>query len=112
MNKYEINNNGDIIVNGTGIIKVPGLTKAARENGAYKIIDVIMDDEAENLRAFLTIFEVDYTDPETGATSPIDTIRAFDNYTATDYVRDCEENADPEYVEMLKAGTVELIKIV
>lgn len=56
-------------------------------------------------------YEVDYTDNNTGATSPIDTITANDNYTAADYIRDCEKNAEPEYIEMLKRGTVELVEI-
>ena len=56
-------------------------------------------------------FEVDFTDNATGATSAIDTIEADDNYTAESYVRDCESNADAEYIEMLHNGTVTLIEI-
>jgi hypothetical protein len=56
-------------------------------------------------------YEVDYTDNDTGATSPIDTIEADDNYTAADYIRDCKAGADKEWNDMLKNGTVELIEI-
>ena len=56
-------------------------------------------------------FVVEYTDTETGATSPIDTVDAREDYTAEDYVADCEKNADPEWVEMLDCGTVELVPV-
>ena len=56
-------------------------------------------------------YEVNYTDRTTGATSAIDTIAAPNNYTAADYVRECEENGDPDYVEMLHAGNVTLVEI-
>lgn len=56
-------------------------------------------------------YEVDYIDPETGATSPIDNVEAKAGYTAEDYVRDCEENADEEWVDMLHRGTVKLIEV-
>ena len=56
-------------------------------------------------------YQVDYTDSRMGATSPIDTITAPEGYTAADYIRDCNENADPEWCEMLKAGSVQLIQI-
>lgn len=55
-------------------------------------------------------YEVTFTD-ENGATSAIDTIFAQDGYTADDYVKDCEENADLEWVDMLRTGTVTLIEI-
>lgn len=53
-------------------------------------------------------YQVEYTDPRTGATSPIDTISAPAGYTADDYIRDCDANADPDWCEMLHAGTVSL----
>lgn len=56
-------------------------------------------------------YEVNFTDNNTGATSAIDTIIASDNYTATDYLKDCEENADSEWCEMLKNGEITLIEI-
>lgn len=49
-----------------------------------------------------------YTDPETGAISPIDNIEEEAGYTAEDYIRDCTGNADKDYCEMLNRGSVEL----
>jgi len=51
-------------------------------------------------------YQINYTDPTTGATSPIDTVDAYEGYTAEDYIRDCRENADEDWIEMLDAGTV------
>lgn len=48
------------------------------------------------------------TDNQTKATSPIDNITAADNYTAADYIDDCKNNADPEYISMLAGGIVTL----
>ena len=56
-------------------------------------------------------YEVDYYDPENGATSPIDTLDAPEGYTAEDYISDCESNADDEYCKMLARGKVTLISI-
>lgn len=53
-------------------------------------------------------YVVEYTDPTTGATSPIDTIDAPEGYTAEDYLRDCRANADQDYIDMLEAGEVRL----
>lgn len=53
-------------------------------------------------------YQVDYTDPDTGATSPIDTISARAGYTADDYIRDCDANADSDWCEMLHRGSVTL----
>jgi hypothetical protein len=53
-------------------------------------------------------YVVEYTDPNTGATSPIDTIDAPEGYTAEDYLRDCRANADQDYIDMLEAGEVRL----
>lgn len=53
-------------------------------------------------------YVVEYTDPTTGATSPIDTIDAPEGYTAEDYLRDCRDNADQDYIDMLEAGEVRL----
>lgn len=55
-------------------------------------------------------YEVDYRG-EDGKISPIDTITADSDYTAEDYISDCEGNADPDYVEMLKNGDVTLTAI-
>ena len=56
-------------------------------------------------------YVVEFTDNETGATSPIDNIEAVEGYTAADYIRGCENNADVEYIEMLKNGTIELVPV-
>lgn len=53
-------------------------------------------------------YEVNFYDPENGATSPIDVIEAPDNYTSDDYISDCLSNADEEYCSMLLRGVVEL----
>lgn len=57
------------------------------------------------------IYEVNYRDPETGATSPIDTVIAPDGYTPEDYTRDCVKNADPEWTDMVLKGEIILILI-
>ena len=47
-----------------------------------------------------------------GNTSPIDTITAPEGYTAEQYIKDCESNADPEWVEMLNnAVSVKLVEV-
>lgn len=56
-------------------------------------------------------YEIDFTDSETGATSPIDTQDVDGEYTAEQYIADCERNADPEWIEMLKSGTVEVVEV-
>lgn len=55
-------------------------------------------------------YVVEYTDPETGATSPIDNFAAEDGYTAEQYIKDCDSNADDEWCEMLHRGTVTLVE--
>lgn len=50
-------------------------------------------------------YVVEYTDPETGSTSPID------NFTAEQYIKDCDKNADDEWCKMLHSGTVELVEV-
>ncbi len=56
-------------------------------------------------------YEVNFRDASTGATSAIDTIEAKEGYTAEDYIRDCEKNADDEWNEMLEDGEVTLIDV-
>ena len=56
-------------------------------------------------------YEIDFTDPETGATSPIDTQYVDGEYTAEQYIADCEKNADPDWIEMLKSGSVEVVEV-
>lgn len=54
-------------------------------------------------------YEVDLY--KNGVTSPIDTVEAPHGYTAEDYVRDCDANADEEWCEMLHDGQVILVAI-
>lgn len=56
-------------------------------------------------------YEVNLYDPTTGATSAIDTIKAPKGYTAEDYIRDCEKNADDAWNEMLAHGEVSLTEV-
>lgn len=56
-------------------------------------------------------YEVDFHDRRNGATSAIDTIDAPEGYTAEDYVKDCRENADDDWNEMLGHGEVTLIPV-
>ncbi len=53
-------------------------------------------------------YVVEYTDMATGATSPIDTIKAPEGYTAENYIDDCKANADKEWCDMLERGFVTL----
>lgn len=59
----------------------------------------------------MTKYQVDFYDPDNGATSPIDTINAPDGYTAEDYIRDCRKNADDDFIVMIERGTVTLTPI-
>ena len=54
-------------------------------------------------------YEVRYSNGET--VEAIDTVYAPEGYTAEEYVKDCEENADQEWVDMIHAGFVELIEV-
>ena len=54
---------------------------------------------------------VNFTDLSTGATSPIDNIMAPEYYTSAQYISDCEEYGDPDYVSMIKSGIVTLEEI-
>lgn len=56
-------------------------------------------------------YTVNYTDPTTGVTSPIDNIEEVFGYTAEDYVNDCKDNADDEWNTMLANGKVELEEV-
>ena len=56
-------------------------------------------------------YEIDYIDPITGATSPIDNVEAPKGYTADDYIRGCRENADQEWVDMIESGTVIVVEL-
>ena len=67
----------------------------------------VMQGKEVNMRKY----EIDYTDPATGVTSPIDTQYAGEGYTAEQYIADCERNADEDWCEMLRNGTVEVVEI-
>ena len=56
-------------------------------------------------------YEVNFTDYETGATSPIDTVIKPDGYTAQAYIDECMDNADDEWVEMLAGGKITLTEV-
>ena len=56
-------------------------------------------------------YEVNFTDNITGATSAIDIIEANEEYTSEQYIKDCAENADSNWNNMLKNGTISLIAI-
>ena len=51
-------------------------------------------------------YQINLTDPSTGATSAIDTVTAPEGYTAEDYINDCRENADQAWIDMLEQNTV------
>lgn len=79
---------------------------AARANSKKE--EPTMKETVSISQAATVRYQVEYTDPDTGATSPIDTINARAGYTADDYIRDCDENADSNWCEMLHRGTVTL----
>ena len=56
-------------------------------------------------------YEVNYYDPSTGATSPIDVIEAPEGCTAEQYVADCAEYADDDWNQMLDSGVVTLVEV-
>lgn len=56
-------------------------------------------------------YEVNITYYSNGATSSIDSVTAPTDYTAEDYISDCEHNADDDWCEMLKTGDVKLVEI-
>lgn len=55
-------------------------------------------------------YQINFRDHRTGATSAIDTVEK-DQYTAEQYIKECRENADDEWNEMLKNGTVTVEEI-
>lgn len=44
-------------------------------------------------------------------TEPMDIVEAPEGYTAEDYIRDCERNADDDWVKMLHEDDVELTDV-
>ena len=56
-------------------------------------------------------YVVEFYDQLNGATSPIDILVNYpDDYTAEKYIKDCEENADDDYNNMLAIGFVSLVE--
>ena len=55
-------------------------------------------------------YQVNLTDAN-GATSAIDTVEATYGYTAEDYIRACDQNADEEWCDMIASGTVTVEEI-
>lgn len=76
-------------------------------DGEWEDTGIFYTDFEEDLRWY----EVEYTDPETAATSPIDKVAAPEGYTAADYIQDCEENAPEEWCEMLRRGVVSIQEV-
>lgn len=48
---------------------------------------------------------------KTGASSPIDIVETDGEYTARQYIVECEANADPEWIEMIRSGEVSVVEI-
>lgn len=57
----------------------------------------------------MTRYLVEITE-KAGNTEPIDNITAPDGYTAEQYICDCEDNADLEWIEMLH-NAIEVILV-
>lgn len=56
-------------------------------------------------------FVVEFYDQLNGATSSIDTLVNYpDDYTPEKYIKNCEENADNDYNNMLSTGSVSLVE--
>ena len=56
-------------------------------------------------------YQVEFNDFDKGYTTPIDTIVVPDGYTAEDYIRDCKDNADEDWNEMLSHGSITLFEL-
>ena len=56
-------------------------------------------------------YQIDFTDSNTGATSPIDVVHTDnDSYTAAEYIKNVRENANSEYIDMVTCGTISVTK--
>lgn len=55
-------------------------------------------------------YQVNLTET-TGATSAIDIITAADGYTAEQYVKDCNANADDDWCNMVNSGIITLEEV-
>ena len=87
---------------------IPKRTIEDWSRGARKCPDYVVKMMEELI---MKKYEVNFTDYSTGATSPIDTVTKPDGYTAEQYIKDCKENADDEWNEMLKNGEVTITEI-
>lgn len=91
----------------------------SEENSAGGYYSVKQGDEWVETGIFYTDFEdwdnveyvIQYTDPITGAESPIDNFTAPEGYTAEEYLEDCRENATDEWNQMLQRGTIRLEEV-
>ena len=58
------------------------------------------------------VYQIEYYDYTNGATSPIDVVHTNDpDYTAEKYIDDVRKNADPDYIDMIDNGRIDVIKI-
>lgn len=89
--------------------EIPKRTIEDWSRGARKCPDYVVKMMEEILQ--MKKYEVNFTDCETRATSPIDTVIKPDGYTADQYIKDCKENADDEWNRMLENGEVTLVEI-
>lgn len=54
-------------------------------------------------------YQINYT--INGTTSEIDTVYTVDeNYTADQYIKDCEANADQEWIDMIQDGEITVVR--
>lgn len=82
-----------------------------KDGKLYARINNKKPENDESRVEYMVHYCVEYTDPENGATSPIDNIYEAEGYTAADYISDCESNADDDWSQMLKRGTVTLWEV-
>ena len=57
------------------------------------------------------IYQVNFTDPETGETYHVDTVEAEEGYAPELYILDVEEYTEPEQLDMIKRGKIHLLPI-
>lgn len=96
------------------LTKIEKYEQEDREEGTYEedFYDIVNEEhqtiaQEENKVKFM----VNFYDPETGATSPIDNIEEAEGYTAEQYIEDCKSNADDDWNKMLASGTVTLVEV-
>lgn len=57
------------------------------------------------------LYQVNITYYDNGATTGIDEIDAPGDYTAEDYIKDCESNADEDWIELVHSGVIKLWRV-